>query len=193
MNFEQVKELIATRRSGKPALMNGKKIDDGEIQQLLELGDWAPTHAHTEPWRFVVYTNAGIARFSHDHAELYKASTPAESFETAKYEKLLHNADLASHIVIVYMKRGNNPKITAVEEVCATAAAIQNILLGASALGIAALWSTGGLVLHPAMKNYLGLQEEDRVLGMLYLGYSDAPPKAARRVVPLAEKTAWNG
>jgi hypothetical protein len=31
------------------------------------------------------------------------------------------------------MKRGNNPKITALEEISATAAAVQNILLSATA------------------------------------------------------------
>ena len=127
MNIEAVQNLIRNRRSCKPALMNGKKIDDAIIYDLLELADWAPTHGHTEPWRFVVFANDAVKQFSKDHAEMYKANTPPDKFETAKYEKLLHNIENASHVIAVYMKRGNNPKITLIEEICATAAAVQNI------------------------------------------------------------------
>ncbi len=191
MNFEIIEEVIKNRRSCKPALMNGKIIDNAIISKLLQLADWAPTHAHTEPWRFVVFGGDALKQFSKDHAELYKTNTPAEKFETAKYEKLLHNADNASHIIAVYMKRGANPKITVMEEICAVAAAVQNILLGASCLNLAALWSTGGLTFHPAMKAYLGLNEDDHMLGLLYLGYSDEIIKEGKRIVPLNEKVEW--
>ena len=191
MNFEIIKKNIQERRSCKPALMNGKKIEDIHIHQLLTLADWAPTHAHTEPWRFVVFANNAVQQFCRDHAEMYKHNT--QKFETAKYEKLLHNADKASHLIAVYMKRGSNPKITFMEEVCATAAAVQNILLGASSLHIAALWSTGGLTYHTAMKHYFGLQDEDQMIGFLYLGYSDIAPKEGHRIVPLKDKIEWRG
>ena len=191
MNTEAVQTTIRSRRSCKPALMNGKKIDDALVLRLLELADWAPTHGHTEPWRFVVFANEAVQQFCNDHAALYQSNTPADRFEQAKYDKLLHNAALCSHLVVVYMKRGNNPKIKAIEEVCAVAAAVQNILLGASSLGIAALWGTGGLILHESMKTYFGLQAEDQVIGLLYLGYSDQPPKAGKRIVPLEQKIDW--
>lgn len=85
-NFETLQYIIQNRRSTKPALMNGKKIDDATIQQLLELADWAPTHGHTEPWRFVVYGGNAVQQFCNDHAELYKTHTPVEKFFTANYE-----------------------------------------------------------------------------------------------------------
>ncbi len=191
MNFEVIQNIIKNRRSSKPALMNGKKIDNSIINDLLKLADWAPTHGHTEPWRFVVFGDDAVRKFCKDHAELYKANTPAEKFETAKYEKLLHNADKASHIIAVYMRRGTNPKITVLEEICAVAAAAQNILLGASCLNIAALWSTGGLIFHPAMKTYFNLNEDDHMLGFLYLGYTDVTPKEGERVMPLNQKVEW--
>ena len=193
MNFEIIQNNITGRRSCKPALMNGRKIDNSLINQLLQLADWAPTHAHTEPWRFIVFANNAVLDFCRDHAEMYKANTPSEKFQTAKYEKLLHNADEVSHILAVYMKRGTNPKITFMEEVCATAAAVQNVLLGASSLNVAALWSTGGLTFHKAMKSYFGLSDEDQMIGLLYLGYTDTLPKQGERIVPLKEKVEWRG
>lgn len=189
--FTVLETVIRNRRSSKPALMNGKKIDDKIVASLLELADWAPTHGHTEPWRFIVYGGNSVSSFGNDHAELYKSVTPEEKFTTATYEKLAHNGDTVSHVILAVMKRGNNPKIPAREEEAAVAAAIEHILLGASALGIAALWSTGGLTHHPAMKRYLGLTDEDVVMGLLYLGYSDEKEKEGKRIIPLTEKVKW--
>jgi nitroreductase len=89
------------------------------------------------------------------------------------------------------MKRGNNTKITVTEEICAVAAAMQNILLSASCLDIAALWSTGGLTYHPAMKEYFHLNDEDQMIGILYLGYTDSALKKGERITSLNEKIKW--
>lgn len=188
--FDAIKEVIVNRRSTKPAVLNGNIIPDEEIQQLLELANWAPTHGFTEPWRFIVYSGEAVKRFCHQHAELYKQTTPPEKFNAAKYDKQLHNGDKASHIVLVYMQRGGNPNITQFEEICAASAAVQNILLGAEALGIGVLWSTGGAVMQPAMKEFLGLGEEDVVIGLLYMGYTNEPKKPGRRM-PVDGKLKW--
>lgn len=190
--FTILQETIANRRSTKPVVLNGKKIANERISRLLELANWAPTHANTEPWRFIVYVGEAVQEFCHRHAELYRENTPVEKFAAAKYEKQQHNGDKASHLILVYMKRGNNPNITVLEEICATAAAVENILLGAEALGISVLWSTGGMVMHPAMREFLGLGAEDIVLGLLYMGYSDEEIKRGKRG-PVEEKTRWLG
>ena len=190
-NFETLQHIIKNRRSSKPALMNGRKIDDKIISELLELSDWAPTHGHTEPWRFVVYGDEKVKQFCNDHAELYKANTSAEKFMTANYEKLKHQGDNLSHIILVYTKRGDNPKIPVLEEIAATSCAVQNFLLGATTLNIAVLWGSGGMTHQHAMKKYLELAAEDIVMGILYLGYTDEPAKEGKRIVSLTEKVMW--
>src|SRR5436305_3293278 len=117
--FEVLQHIIRTRRSVKPGLMNGRKIEDPIIQQLLELSDWAPTHGYTEPWRFIVYSGTALEQFCSDHAEMYREVTPAEKFNNAKYEKLKHTADKLSHLIIVYLERAENVKIPVVEEIAA--------------------------------------------------------------------------
>ncbi len=183
-------ELVQNRRSIKPAVLNGKKIDDEHIVQLLALANWAPTHGFTEPWRFVVYSGDAVKQFYIDQAALYKLHEPPATFNAGKYDKQLHNGDNTSHVIAVYMKRGSNPNIPELEEMCATAAAVQNILLGAEALGIATLWSTGGMVLRPEMKDYLELGGADKMIGVLTLGYTDEAPRPGRRG-PAEAKTTW--
>jgi nitroreductase len=189
-NFNVLQGIITDRRSIKPASLNGKKIADEQIKELLELANWAPTHGMTEPWRFVVYSGDAVREFCRQQADLYKNATPEDKFNATRYDKQLHNGDTTSHFIAVYMQKGANPNIPALEEICATAAAVQNILLGAQALGIAVLWSTGGNILQPVMKEYLGLREEDLMIGLLSLGYTDEPARQGRRT-PVETKTKW--
>ena len=188
--FEIIADIISSRRSVKPVKMNGKKIPDEQIRELLKLANWAPTHGRTEPWRFIVYSGEKVKEFCRQHAELYKASTPAEKFEQANYDKQLHNGDLASHIIIAVMQRGNSPKIPALEEIAAASMAIQNILLGATAAGLASFLSTSGMTHHQPMKNFLQLREEDLVMGILYLGYTDVQMEGKRQT-GIGEKVTW--
>ena len=186
-----IETTIGQRRTVKPAEMNGKVIPDELIDQLLQLADWAPTHGRTEPWRFIVFGNGRIKQFAEDHANMYRDNVPPERYKQATFDNLSRAADGASHVIVAYMKRGSNPNIPEMEEVAATACAIQNLLLGATANNIGSFWSTGGMALQPSMQQYLGLREEDKVLAMIYLGYSDQPAKEGKRTVSLSEKVKW--
>jgi nitroreductase len=189
--MNMLEKIIRERRSVKPSLMNGKQIPTTVIQHLLELADWAPTHGRTEPWRFIVFSGNGLAKFSQQHADLYKTYTSEESFTNAKYQNIIQNGEKASHVIAIYMKRQASQKIPLIEEIAATSAAIEHILLGAQEQGIAALWSTGGMTYHDSMKQLLGLGEHDLMMGLIYLGYSDEPAPPAKRNIPLSEKTVW--
>lgn len=170
--------------------MNGKKIPDQDIRELLKLANWAPTHGRTEPWRFIVYSGDKVREFCYEHAELYKAHTPPEKFDQEKYKKQMHYGDLASHAIVVIMQRGNLPKIPALEEIAATAMAIQNILLAATAKNFASFLSTGGMTHAPAMKSLLNVKEEDLVMGTVYLGFSDEKIEGKRQSA-MDEKVTW--
>ncbi len=189
--FLQVEKTIKNRRSIGWAKMNGKQVPDETVNQLLALADWAPTHGRTEPWYFFVYGGDALKQFGKTHADLYWQHTAEDKRQEATFEKLLHNVDLASHLIIAVMKRGVNPKIPQLEEIAAASAAVQNILLGATALGIATFWSTGGMTNNPALKDHLHLGTDDIILGLLYLGYTDEPAKDGVRNIPLAEKVKW--
>ena len=189
--FSTISQVIRNRRTTKPAKLNGQKIPNEQINQLLELADWAPTHGHTEPWRFKVYAGDKVAMFCQQHAKLYQQETPEEKYQQEKYDKLLHMGDRASHVIVAYMRRGALPKIPVLEEIAATSCAIQNLLLGATALGIASYWGSGGMAYHPSMKDLLQLRDEDIVLGILYLGYAENSAHAGKRTTPLQEKVEW--
>lgn len=186
--FSAIANVIKNRRSVKAQAMNGNKIPNGHIAAILELANWAPNHGNTEPWRFMVYENP--TEFCLQHAELYKQNSMGDNFIPGTFDKLLHQGNKASHIIVAVMKRGDLPKITQFEEIAATSAAIQNMLLGATALNIASFWSTGGMALKPALKEFLGFGEDDLIMGILYFGYADEHP-AGKRNGEIEKKITW--
>ncbi len=186
-----IDEVIRERRSIKPDRYNGQQVPDDVFRQVLAAADWAPTHAYTEPWLFLVYAGDKVKEICHRHADLYKSATAPEKFNQASFDKFQGMGDKASHVVIACMKKGNNPNIPAVEELAAASAAVQNMLLSATARGVASFWSTGGMTLRPPMKDALGLGEHDQVLGMLYFGYIDGEPPAGKRMRPMEDKFVW--
>ena len=63
------------------------------------------------------------------------------------------------------------------------AAAIQNVLLGATALGLASFWSTPALTCPPQVLQLCGFEQQDRVIGVLYLGWPVGECSAPERPV----------
>ncbi len=172
--------------------MNGQLIPDAAVLDLLELAHWAPTHGRTEPWQFFVYSGDAMKQFAENHSALYWENTDPETRMESKREKLQHNTDKASHLIVAVMKKGQNDKIPLLEEIAAASAAVQNILLGATAMGIATIWSTGGMTLQPALANYLQLAPQDVVMGMIFLGLTDEPAKEGVRNSAISQKIVWN-
>ena len=188
--IDSLTHIIRSRRSTKPRSFNGQPIDDTIVWEILENANWAPTHGLTQPWRFQVYTGEGLQVLANFQAQWYKDTMPETSFRSDKFERLKSNVLKSSHVVVISMKRQDSGTIPEVEEIEAIACAVQNMALTAAAYGICSFWGSGGPTYTDAMKNFLGLREQDRCLGYLYLGYSDKPSTRSVRS-PIQEKVQW--
>ncbi|TWI97691.1 nitroreductase [Mucilaginibacter frigoritolerans] len=187
--FSTISSIIKSRRTTKAFAMNGNKIPNGHIAALLELADWAPTHAYTEPWRFIVFENP--TEFCQQHADLYKQNSMGDNFNATTYNNLVHQGDMASHVIIAAMKRSGLSKLPVFEEIAAVSCAVQNILLGATALNIASFWSTGGMANKPEFRDFFQFDVDDIIIGVLYLGHADVIATEGKRTTPLEEKIKW--
>lgn len=152
------------------------------IRQILAAGTWAPNHHLTEPWRFFVLT--GEAREGLGEAMGAAAARKAADPEAAERAraKAVGKPLRAPYVIAIAVEPG--PDVPIVEEIAATAAAGQNMLLAAHALGLGAIWRSGELAFTPEVHEYLGLSERGQVLGFLYIGYpAMEPPQRQRRAV----------
>lgn len=189
-NTQEINQLIRNRRSVFPRQYSGNKIAKSVIEQILENANWAPTHGKTEPWRFFVFAEDGLQKFADFQADAYKNSTAPEKFSQEKYDKMKADPLKASHIIAVAMQRQKTEKIPEIEEIEAVACAVQNMYLTATAYGVGAYWSSGGITYMEETKEFFGLGEKDKLLGFFYIGeIAGAIPDVGR--TPIEEKTAW--
>jgi nitroreductase len=187
---ETLLKLIQSRRTVFPSSYNSKEIEKEIIDMILESAIWAPNHGGTEPWCFVVFQKQAKEHLASFLATAYKNKIAGENFSERKYQNLKTWPAMSPLIIAVCMKPGTNPKIPEFEEARAVSAAIQNMMLMAQSHGIYSYWSTGKLIYSDAFKEYLHLQDEDHVIGLLYFGYSDEKIQSKHRK-PFSKKTTW--
>jgi nitroreductase len=181
-------DLIRSRRSIFPPSYIEKPIDKETLVALLENANFAPTHRITQPWRFTVFTGEGLVRLADFMGENYRQTTSPDSFSQAKLD-VTRDKILRAGAVIAINMQVHPHLVPEWEEVAATAAAVQNIWLSAWERGIGGYWSSPGGALGP-LAEFMGLPENQKNLGLFYLGYHAAPVVGARRS-PIEEKVVW--
>jgi nitroreductase len=168
-------EAIRNRRTiGKST----GEVSRETIRELIEAATWAPNHKLTQPWKFNVITGAARASLG----AVWGAAAAAKADPAAKASVAEGEAKkpLRSPAIIVVSTRTDANPVTAEEDLTATAAAVQNMLLAATALGLSAAWKTGKIIYSPEVKAFLGLEPSDRIVAFVYLGAEakeDAPVK----------------
>lgn len=190
-NPEMVNEVIQKRRSVFQQQYSGESVNDTIVRQMLDNANWAPTHKLTEPWRFVVFSGPGLKKLADFQADLYKKIAMADgSYKEDRYQNLLTKPMLSSHIVAVCMKRDEKKSVPEIEEIGAVFCAIENMYLTATAYGVGAYLSTGGITYFEEAKEFFGLSKEDKLLGFFHVGMpKNSLPEGKRR--PLEEKVKW--
>ncbi len=184
-------DAIEKRRSIKPEHMKPDAVERPLLERLLRAANWAPSHGHTEPWRFVVFTGdarRGLAEaVSSTMCEPGQARLPDDD---PRRQKLLFKMTNAPVVIAIVCQPDPNPKIVPHEEIASTAIAVQNMHLAARALGLAAFWSSGEKAFHPRVAEFLDLVPPARCLGFFYVGWpAIAWPDGERG--PIEDKVSW--
>lgn len=171
--LDQLSALIHQRRSLKPASMDSTRvIDRALLRTLLENATWAPTHGLTQPWRFRVYEGKAREALAASLQRLYRDTTPLDQHREDKFIKLGETPLMAPTVMVCSLHRDAGDKIPEIEEIEAVACAMQNIMLSATAAGLGSYWSSPPVIYTPEFGRWLGLREQDRCLGLLYLGWA---------------------
>ncbi len=181
--WETVAEAIRTRRSNLNVDPQ-RPVPQEMIQELAELAVLAPNHYRTNPWRFVVLSGPARERLGEVVArEVAKQPEVKESFVQRQREQFLR-----APTVMIIASAGDADPTKAFENKHAVAAGVENILIGATAAGLASAWKSGPAMVDPAVsavvKEELGLAPGDEIVAIVYLGYPIAPPGARSKFEP---------
>jgi nitroreductase len=147
----EVETAIRTRRTHKA--FGPEPLPREQLEELLELANWAPNHNLTVPWRFRVVGPGSLAR-------LKEAAGPEGAAKL----------DRCPNLVVVSSLQGGDP-IQDEEDLHATAVASYIVLLAAHGRGLAGYWRTPALLRTEEGRAAIGLPARERAVGLLHLGH----------------------
>lgn len=152
-----VLEAIRSRRSVRS--YRGDPVPEDVLTQVLEAGRWAPSSGNRQPWEFVVVREEKVR---------------LRLAEMAPFGRFMAEAPVT--VAVVVDPQGSSH---AVED---GAAASQNILLAAHALGLGSCWiGSYGSSYEDSAKDVLGIPPSRRILSLISVGYAAESPRAGRR------------
>ncbi len=174
-----LEHVIMSRRTNL-RIQRDAPVDPDLLNRLMMLATWAPNHHLTEPWRFAVVSGDARATLGELTADFLIESGMTDE---AKLDKTRGKYLRAPIMMLVASSSAINAKAaTRLEDRDAVSSAIQNILLAATAEGLASYWGTGAICDAPAVKSFCGFDVDDTVLGAIYLGWpmGDVPVPSRR-------------
>jgi len=131
-----------------------QKIDQNFIKEILECGRWAPSGLNNQPWKVCIVTHPTVKRMLS---------------ECTKYGGIINNA-FTNLVIFLDNEKGYNR----VKDIEACGAFMQNILLGAHAMNLGAVWL--GEILNQkeeVNKIFKMNTEEFELMGVIAIGVID--------------------
>lgn len=158
--FEAIKGRRSVRR------YSGKEISDEDLKAILDAAIHAPSAGNIQPWIFIIVKDADTRK----------------SLAGAAYgQRFIAEAPLA--IVVCADERasarGYGSRGRSLYCIQDTAAAIQNILLAAHALGLGSCWV--GAFDEDAAREVVKTPREVRPIALIPIGYPAEKPSSTRR------------
>ncbi|MYM61796.1 nitroreductase family protein [Pseudomaricurvus sp. HS19] len=155
--------------------LTGPAPDSQQRDSLYRAALRAADHGNLQPWRFLEVEGQGLDALG----ALYEAAALQDNpgLPDAQRERYRAMPGRAPLVLVAIVRYSDHPKVPRWEQLVATGAAVQNIVNASFALGIGAYWRTGALTDHAVVRAGLGIQENESIIGFVYLGTCDAPMK----------------
>lgn len=172
-----------------PSLTEKERTD--LVQELLELAAAAPYHYESAAkYRNDLTSGLPFRCYVADAARCRAAVkyAAAQEVQAGKISEMLNAAEVL--LLVTWLPdtfgepvEGREPipftgNLRNMEHVAATGAAIQNMLVGATALGYPNYWSSGGVLRFDPMRSHFEVPNEEIILGTLFVFPKDAESRA---------------
>ncbi len=183
-----VLEAIKSRRS-VPKLRSDP-IPREAIEQMLDAAVWAPNHRLTEPWRFYVLLGDGKRRFAEIRRRSRGASSPDPKAPEAQkaLERVYQDTLATPALIAATVHEAADPEVRE-EDFAATFMAIENLMLAGVELGVGTYMRTGAILRDPELRELLTLEDDRRIVAIIYVGNPTEIPH--KRRTPAPERTVW--
>jgi nitroreductase len=183
MQLDDLASLIRSRRTHM-LVDRDRPIDPALVTELCDLAQWAPNHKRTWPWQFALVTGDARATLG----ETMAVVLAADGMSPERLEKTRGKYTRTPATLAIGCTPGDSPLRTA-ENRDAVAAGIQNVLLGATAVGLATYWGSCPDSCHGAVTEFLGFEPGTYISALIYLGWPvntvEVPERPPVRLITL--------
>ena len=186
MNLDAFEQLVQRRKTIKVLAQDSFPAADQRlvVERLLAAAGWAPFHkvcstdhrgdgqlSGIEPWRFHALDGEACRHLRMrviDREAAGKIPAMLASADAMILATWLPNPPVAGSIP-ASDSEAFEPTLGNVEHIAAASAAVQSLLLAATAAGFETYWSSGGVLRSPEIFNYLNIPDQQRLLGAIFL------------------------
>jgi nitroreductase len=182
----EVVAFLAKRRSASAMTLAAPGPDDAQLADLLRLAVRVPDHGKLAPWRFVILKGAAKDAFAE------KITALADSQENPIKANAALRKLTRPPVAVAVISRFIEGEIPEWEQRQSASAVCHQMLLAAAALGWGANWITDWYSYDPRATAILGLAQDEKLAGFLYLGTATEQPQERQRPDAAAITREWN-
>jgi nitroreductase len=180
---------LLSRRSVSANSLTEPGPSAAELELILTAAARVPDHKKLVPWRFVLFQGSAREFFGQVLAEVCRAEeTDPGAFRLQNEAKRFLRVPL---VIAVISRITDNPAAPEWEQILSAGAASQNLLVAATALGFGAQWITEWYSYSPGVRRTLGLADNERVAGFVYIGTPKEKPEDRERPRLADIVTSW--
>lgn len=188
---QDVLSFLENRRSTLVKLMQGPGPDAQQLERILQLAARVPDHRKLSPWRFLVFEGQARLDIGEHLAEKFAEDCPDIDEARIQFER--ERFTRAPLVVGVVSSPVDCPRGTPKwEQELSAGAVCMNMLLAARASGFAAQWLTEWYAFDSRISTIMGLTDNERIAGFIYMGSCDVPLSERQRPALKTLISAWN-
>jgi nitroreductase len=193
----EVFEAIHQRRAIRRYLP--KSVSKEDIHRILDAANHAPSATNQQQWEFIVVSGKKIGEMGESFGRIIEEYTrnwdssrmrgsPFTREEFVRFAATYGGAP----VVIVVLTDSAETKDFQRANLESASAAMQNLLLAATALGLGTCWMTGPLQDEPELRRILTIPEKKGLVAVTPVGYPTVMPEAPPRLDPsMEQKVRW--
>ncbi len=185
-------ELLLTRRSTKVAMLAAPGPNGTELETILTAAARVPDHKRLVPWRFIVFDGDARARFGEVLAvtcAAEEATPPSPARLDMERSRLMR----APTVIAVISRVTPTPGVPDIEQLLSCGAACQNLIVAANAMGFGTCWISEWYSFSAGIRSALGLADNEKVAGFIYVGTSQERQPDRERPVLANIVSRWQG
>ena len=148
------------------------------LNKVFQAALRAPDHMLLRPWRYLIVE--GDARTQLGELLCEAALIDSPELTVAQCEKYRSMPLRAPMVLVGIAATQVHKKVPVEEQVVSCGVGMGYMLLALQALGFGGIWRTGPMAAHTVVKQGLGIQTHETLVGFLYIG----TPKGELKPVP---------